>query len=72
MKRKKTINFHLRKTNETLGFFGRAQLVRRFDGHHELTGGTLNERAIAREWCLRFAPEVVFAEPGQEGLVLTT
>jgi len=62
MKIEKTNWFNIEKTSETLAFFGKARLLRRHDGKHELSGGTADERATAREWCLLFAPEVVFAD----------
>jgi len=55
-------DLNLDKTNETLGFFGQAQLIRRPDGGHELIGGTSGERATAREWCSLFAHEIVFSD----------
>jgi hypothetical protein len=45
----------------TIARFGRASLVKYFDGPYELVGGTADERATAREWCSLFAPEVVFS-----------
>jgi hypothetical protein len=50
--------FLLRPT--TIARFGRASLVKHFDGPYELLGGTAEERATAREWCSLFAPQVVF------------
>jgi hypothetical protein len=47
----------------TIARFGRACLVKHFDGPYELRGGTAEERAAAREWCSLFAPQVVFASP---------
>jgi hypothetical protein len=47
----------------TIARFGRASLVKHFDGPYELLGGTAEERAAAREWCSLFAPQVVFAAP---------
>lgn len=44
----------------TIARFGPAHLVKHFDGHHELIGGTAEHHAAAREWCSLFAPEVVF------------
>jgi hypothetical protein len=47
----------------TIARFGRASLVKHFDGPYELRGGTAEERAAARDWCSLFAPQVVFASP---------
>lgn len=71
VKHTKGINLHLRKTHETIGFFGRAKLIRRMDGCHELIGGTDDDRAIAREWCSLFAHEIVFAEPNHRELAFS-
>lgn len=54
------INLHLEKTDEVLGFFGKAQLIRRHTGCHGLQGGTALEQEGVRGWCDRFAPELVF------------
>jgi len=43
----------------TIARFGAARLVRHFDGPYELVGGTVEDRAAAREWCSLFAPKVV-------------
>jgi hypothetical protein len=53
------------ETDEIIGFFGSAQLVRRSDGLYELTGGA-RKRKFARGWCRCFAPEIVFATAGNE------
>jgi hypothetical protein len=45
----------------TIAHFGAARLVRHFDGPYELVGGTVEDRAAAREWCSLFAPQVVFS-----------
>jgi hypothetical protein len=45
----------------TIARFGAARLIRHFDGPYELLGGTVEDRAAAREWCSLFAPEVVFS-----------
>ena len=66
MKCKKTINLNLGKTNETIGFFGRAKLVRSPDGRHELLGGTQVEQATVRNWCQHFAPEIVIGDQQDE------
>ena len=46
----------------TIARFGAAILVRHLDGPYELLGGTVEERAAARDWCSMFAPHVVFAD----------
>jgi hypothetical protein len=46
----------------TIARFGASHLVKHFDGHYELLGGTSADRAAAREWCSLFAPMVVFAD----------
>jgi len=63
--------FLLRPT--TIARFGRANLVKHFDGPYELQGGTAEERATAREWCSLFAPQVVFAAAprGDSALAIT-
>jgi hypothetical protein len=68
MKCKKVIRLNLDKTNETIGFFGNARLIRRCDGGHELIGGSEDERATAREWCSLFEHEIVFSERPQAKL----
>ena len=70
MKIKKYHWFSLEKTSETLAFFGKAKLIRKFDGKHELVGGSAEHQAIAREWCSRFAPEVVFNDSSQREIAL--
>ena len=62
MKLKTPAELHLSKISETIGFLGSTELVRRYDGVHELVGGTELSRAIARVWCEFFAPEIVFAD----------
>ena len=70
MKIKKYHWFSLEKTSETLAFFGKAKLIRKFDGRHELIGGTAEDRTTAREWCSLFAPEVVFNDSSQREIAL--
>jgi hypothetical protein len=45
----------------TIARFGRASLVKHFDGPYELIGGTVADCAAARKWCSLFAPEAVFS-----------
>ena len=42
-----------------IAIFGRARLVRDFDGCYHLQGGNWNDRADAREWTSMFLPEAV-------------
>src|SRR5579863_3249995 len=65
MRFKKAIDLKLDKTNETLGFLGQTQLLRRHDGLYELVGGTEEEQAAARNWCRHFAPQVKFGPCGE-------
>jgi hypothetical protein len=46
---------------EIVAVFGRARLVRRIDGRHELVGGTWADHLAAREWCSLFEHELVFS-----------
>jgi hypothetical protein len=60
--RHRMINFNLwPMRREIVAQFGPARLFRYLDGRHELIGGTEDHRAIAREWCSLFAPEIVFS-----------
>ena len=55
--------FRLRPAlDEIIGHFGHVQLVRKYDGRHELLGGTEDERLRVRQWCDRFASFLVFIE----------
>lgn len=57
----------------TIARFGRASLVKHFDGPYELIGGTVEERAAARDWCCLFAPQVVFSSaPRQDAALAIT
>jgi len=71
MRIKKYHWFTLENAGETLAFFGKARLIRKFDGRHELIGGTANDRATAREWCSLFAPDVVFSDASRHEFVLS-
>jgi len=46
---------------ETVAVFGRARLIRRIDGRHELIGGSWADHFAAREWCSLFQHELVFS-----------
>jgi len=46
---------------ETVAVFGRARLVKRIDGRHELIGGSRADHFTAREWCSLFHHELVFS-----------
>jgi len=46
---------------ETVAVFGRARLIRRTDGRHELIGGSRADHFAAREWCSLFQHELVFS-----------
>jgi hypothetical protein len=67
MKIKKSVRFQVSNfslfhgvTRHFIAAFGTARLVRKSNGRHELTGGTVDDHAAAREWCSLFAHEVVF------------
>jgi len=62
MKLKTRQQLNLHKTDETIGFFQSTQLVRRFDGLHELRGGTKKDRSTIRRWCGLCAPDIIFAD----------
>ena len=47
---------------ETLAQFGKARLVKQFDGKLELVGGTEDDRQNAREWISMFLHEAVVRE----------
>ncbi len=46
------------------------RLVRRYDGCHELIGGTEEERDRVRGWCKRFAPGIALNKPSNQKLVV--
>jgi hypothetical protein len=48
--------------DEIIGHFDRVQLVKTADGSHRLVGGTMEQRAIVRKWCERFATFLVFTD----------
>jgi hypothetical protein len=52
--------FALNFAPTTVARFGRACLVRHFDGPYEVIGGTADDHAAVHEWCSLFAPEIVF------------
>jgi hypothetical protein len=62
MKLKTPEELNLHKTGEIIGFFRRTQLVRRFDGLHEIKGGTRKDQTLIRNWCAVNAPEIIFAD----------
>ncbi|HWY29279.1 MAG TPA: hypothetical protein VNX46_00910 [Candidatus Acidoferrum sp.] len=43
-----------------INHFGNALLVQRFDGKHELLGGSDGDYTAAKEWVSLFAHEIVF------------
>ena len=47
--------------------FGEARLFRRWDGKHELVGGTADDIATANDWASLVAHEVVFSHPNRKG-----
>jgi hypothetical protein len=53
------------KTGRILNHFGKAWLIQRADGKHELVGGCDRDLTEAKEWVSLFAHEVVFSRPGQ-------
>ena len=46
--------------NRLVRRFGKAKIIRKSDGRHELIGGDDIERAAAFEWASLFAHEIVF------------
>ncbi len=67
MKIKKSVRFQVSSFSlfhdagrRLIAAFGTARLVKKFDGRHELIGGTADDHVAAREWCSLFAHEVVF------------
>jgi hypothetical protein len=65
MKLKTPAELKLHKANETIGFFRSTQIVRRFDGLHELQGGTQDDRSVIHAWCSQFATDLVFADSSE-------
>lgn len=61
----------MEKAGETLAFFGKAKLIRKFKGKHELLGGKAEYRATAREWCSRFVPEFLFSDTSRHEIILS-
>lgn len=70
MRKMKSYKVHL-APDEVIGHFGPVKLVRKGDGTHELTGGTLEQRCMVRNWCERNANFVVFATKETEVLALS-
>ena len=56
--------------DETIGFLGQVRLVRKANGKSDLIGGSLEQRAFARNWCNEFAPFLEFVEPSIQNLML--
>jgi hypothetical protein len=57
-------------TGRILNHFGKAWLIQRADGKHELVGGCDRDNTEAKEWVSLFAHDVVFsrqAKPAGEG-----
>ena len=50
-------------TGRILNRFGRAWLIQRADGKHELVGGSDRDNTEAKEWVSLFAHHVVFSRP---------
>jgi hypothetical protein len=46
-----------------LNRFGKAWLIQRTDGKHELVGGSEGDYVEAKEWVSLFAHEIVFSRP---------
>jgi CheY-like chemotaxis protein len=46
---------------EIVASFGKADLIRHYNGSWELQGGTPADRAAAREWCAHFQHEATFS-----------
>ena len=46
--------------NQVVRQFGKAKLIRRPNGQHEIVGGNDTDRAAAVEWSSLFAHEIVF------------
>jgi hypothetical protein len=72
MKIKKSVRFQVSSFSlfhgvcrHLIAVFGTARLVKKTDGRHELIGGTADDHAAAREWCLLFAHDVVFTSAPQ-------
>lgn len=57
--------------NDIVGYFGKAQLVRKPTGKHVLVGGAKREQSIVRNWCKQCAPFIVF-EPNEGDLYRTS
>ncbi len=55
---------HIIKTGRILNRFGKAWLVQRADGKHELVGGSDRDHTEAKEWVFLFAHHIVFSRPG--------
>ena len=56
--------------DEIIGHFGQVQLVKKYDGQHELVGGTEDQRRRVRQWCDQFASFLVFVDGIEEVVVV--
>jgi hypothetical protein len=50
-------------TGKIVNRFGKAWLIKRADGKHELVGGSDSDFSDAKEWVSLFAHEIVFSRP---------
>lgn len=57
--------------DEIIGHFGQVLLVRKWNGWHDLIGGTEQERGLARRWCAVYAPFLLLIAPLENHLVLS-
>ena len=60
--RRMIINYINNKAGN-LNHFGKAWLIKRADGKHELVGGNAGDFTEAKEWVSLFAHEIVFSRP---------
>ena len=52
-------------TRRVVALFGRAKLMREWDGRFRLEGGSHHDEAAAVEWASMFLPEAVVVRPRQ-------
>ena len=50
-------------TRRVVALFGKAKLVREWDGRFRLEGGSYHDEATAIEWASMFLPEAVLDRP---------
>ena len=50
-------------TRRVVALFGKAKLVREWDGRFRLEGGSYHDEATAIEWASMFLPEAVLERP---------